>query len=362
MQRFRQIFAPHQLKLVEDLPLYDRVRHPTWFPLFYQDRTRDVDELARDAVPRILAETGGKAWLDDLVPKLLDTTDLHNASSSLVEIRAYGGLLEAGFTVTPIRRTSSATPDFSVDAGDGPMIVEVAGKHQDKQQDMLAAAMVDPNSALPDGVSRSTRAHLNRTVTITTGSMSPGGAPDPKKAHDSVQANVISRVCGIKNNEKQISEDLPALLIADFTYFGHWIAAQMLELQHASPLMTGFRGPTSGGMWYGFYGWRDAPIFEGFARQFVRLQHDGRFRMTGNAKSKLSAALVVFAQGVVLLENPWAAHPLTPAARQALTSYPRIDLGLSVANWAPGDALATVNRQEADIRAAEKSWSYDPGA
>ena len=362
MQRFRQIFTPAQLTLIEKLPLYSGTRHPTWFPMFYDDRTRDIDELTCAAVPRIQQETGSKAWLDDQVPKLLDTTDLHNASSSLVEIRAYGGLLEAGFTVTPIKRTSSATPDFTVDAGDGPMVVEVAGKHQDKLQDALGAAMADSNTALPAGASRSTWTHPDRTVTMTTGAMTPGGEPDPTKPHDSVQANVISRVCGMKTNEKQIPDDRPALLIADFTNFGHWAAAGMLELEHATPLLNGFRGPTSGGMWYGFYGWCDAPIFQGYAEQFVRMQHDGRFRMSGERKSKLSAALVVFAKGVVLLENPWATHPLMPAARQALLSYPRINAALSVVDLTPGHALAKVGQQEAAIRAAEKTWRYDPGA
>jgi hypothetical protein len=63
--------------------------------------------------------------------------DPEEASAGLAELRAYGGLLEAGFKCTPIPVKDDSTPDFEVDAGDGPVIVEVFAKHQDESETKL---------------------------------------------------------------------------------------------------------------------------------------------------------------------------------------------------------------------------------
>lgn len=38
-----------------------------------------------------------------------------------------------------------------------------------------------------------------------------------------------------------------------------------MKLEQAAPLISGRDGPTSGALWYAFYGWRGAAIFEGGA-------------------------------------------------------------------------------------------------
>lgn len=139
------LLTPQQIQDLDQADLRPNgYRHPTWFAL-HNPKPRAIDHLVHKAIPLIARQAGGDAWLRDLAPRLNDFNDDRNASSSLAEIRAYGGLLEAGFQVKPIVRTSDATPDFTVDAGDGPVTVEVFSKHQDEDQDDLVAAVNTPD-------------------------------------------------------------------------------------------------------------------------------------------------------------------------------------------------------------------------
>jgi len=346
------LFTPEEIEGIDKAPLLPtRTRHPTWFALCSRE-PRPVDNLVRLAVPAIAEATGGETWLKDLRDRLLNLQDDSGASSALAEIRAYGGLLEAGFDVTPIIRASDATPDFTVDGGDGPVTVEVFSKHQDKQQDKLMAAANTPNGVHPYGIERSEATVGNSTIRTAMTELTPGGRPDPTKKGDSVQANLISKVCSMKPDETQVAPDRPCVLIADFTHFGGPIAAQMLKPHQTSPLIRGFhgRGLCSGAMWYGVYGWKGAPVFEDPSAP-KRMGHDGRFRLDGKKKSRLSAVLFVFHEDVVLLENPWADRPLPPLARFMFGRYPYFNLPYSIADWHPGNSQAIVEAQRRMIEA-----------
>ncbi|CBJ50357.1 hypothetical protein [Ralstonia solanacearum] len=360
MQSFHDLFNAEQLSTIRDADLIMGHRHPTWCPLFYTDRVRAIDHLTQEAVPLIARQAGGEGWLKDLVPRLVDFQDIRNASSSLAEIRAYAGLLNSGFSVAPIDRSDDSTPDFVVDAGDGPIIVEVFAKHQDEAEDELLDAVHSSGSVNRSDVTRRSATVGGYTITTTICPITPGGRPDPNKTHDSVQANVISRVCSMKGNEKQIPDDRPALLIADFTHFGPPGAAELLHSTQASPLLRGHHGIACGAMWYGMYGWNGAPVFEEQAHHLVRMAHDGRFRQTGKRKSKLSAALLVFHKAVVLLENPWALNRLPNAARMALCRYPWFDLVNSIGDWQPGDAEKLVALQRSMIEVFERQHEANP--
>ena len=349
--KFPDLFTPAESKALADAPLQPSgTRHPTWFPL-HSHEPRVIDMLVREAVPRIALEAGGEVWLRDLAPRLSDFADDRNASSSLAEIRAYGGLLEAGFNVAPIPRTSSATPDFTVDVGDGPVTVEVFSKHQDEVQDALMAAVHSPDGEHELGIERSSATHGNRRVTTAVTVLTPGGHPDPDSKWDSVQANLISKVCGMKRDETQVDPEHPCVLIADFCHFGGPTMAKLLEPRQTAPVISGHRGLCSGAMWYGVYGWKGARVFEELLRDPLRMGHDGRFRLAGKKKSRLSAILFIFHGAAVLLENPWADKPLTPLTRLAFGRYPWFDLVHSVADWHPGDALALVELQRRRIEA-----------
>ena len=97
---------------------------------------------------------------------------------------------------------------------------------------------------------------------------------------------MISRVCAIKQDEKQIPDDLPALLVADFAHFGGPVGAEFLNSGQTAPIDSGHHGITCGSIWYAMYGWRHAPIFEEGSHHLVRMGHDGRFRLDERDKSK----------------------------------------------------------------------------
>ena len=85
--------------------------------------------------------------------------------------------------------------------------------------------------------------------------------------------------------------------------------------------------------------------------------HEGRFRLTGDRKSKLSAALLVLPRSVVLFENPWAMHRLPSKVRLAICRYPWFDLSQSIGDWRVHDALRKVELQEGMISEFEKKFA-----
>jgi len=356
MRRLNDLLTPGQLTDIEGAPLIMGTRHPTWFPLF-SEKSRAIDHLVHEAVAKIHHEPKGDGWLKDLVPRLVDVADASGGSSALAELRAYGGLLEAGFSVEPIPCRDDSTPDFRVDAGDGPITVEVFAKHQDKEQDRLLEAINKPGERLPDGVERHVHTAGSRSVTTTMAELAPAGRPDPTKPFDSIQANFVSRVCAIKQAEHQLPQDEPALLIIDFAHFGGPHVAEFLEPGQATPIESGHRGITCGAIWYAMYGWRGALLFEESSHRLVRMGHDGRFRLAGSKTTKLSGVLAVFYEGAVLLENPWAAHRIPDRTRLALSRYPWFDLSRSVADWHPGDASKQIDLQRRMIEIFERDRS-----
>lgn len=172
MRRLHGLFDQQQLDTISNAPQFMGTRHPTWFPLFYE-RPRVIDHLVHSAVQNISRQNDGERWLRDKTTQLLDLEDINNASSSLAELRTYGGLLDAGFSVTPVPRRDYSTPDFNIDAGDGPITVEVFAKHQDKEQDKLLDAVHSKDGVLPDGIERSIRAAGNVTITTTIVELTP---------------------------------------------------------------------------------------------------------------------------------------------------------------------------------------------
>ena len=332
----RDLLSDEEIQIIETADLVAQARHPTWYPLFYS-KPRSVDYLSNAAVARISSEVGGKSWLQSLKPRLVDPADPEEAAAALAELRAYGALLEAGFNVQPIPTTSTPTADFTANAGDGDFVVEVFAKHQDDSQKSLLEDIESGNT--PIGVHRSTSGQGNVSMEITVAELHPGGAPDPSKMHDSVQANLISRVCAAKGKETQFPTDMPSILWIDFTTFGLWPEA--LKLEQCCPVLSGHHGLTSGALWYAFYGWRGAPIFEEdfFPNdRVVPMGHDGRFRLNGAKKSKLSAAVINLHNECTILENPWATNRLPDHARRFIERLPWFDLTRAICDWEPMDA------------------------
>lgn len=345
LRTVRDLLTNDDLAALRDSPPIATGRHPTWYPVFYSS-PRPVDHLSNQAV-RLIANVGGNDWLGRLAPRLSRIDDPEEAAAALAELRTYGGLLEAGFSVTPIPEADESTPDFEADAGDGAIIVEVFAKHQDESEKKLWEAIASGRT--PPGVERQVVEDQHGRIETTITEHHPAGAPDPKKPHDSVQANVISRICAAKGKEKQFPLDRPSLLWIDLRSFGGWPEA--LKLDQCTPLISGRDGLTSGALWYAFYAWKGAPIFEEdfpLHERVVPMGHDGRFRLQGEKKSKLSGCILALSECLILFENPWADHPLPDRARRFAERLPCFDFGHSICNWSPGDAekLAELGRRQ----------------
>ena len=348
---FASLFSSAQKQQIDEAPMYWGRRHPIWAPLFGEEASLHVGLNRLDRSVKLIAcRPDGASWLKAKTAMLLDEKDVHNASAAMAEIRAFGGLIEAGFEVQPVPETDGTTPDFVVSTGNQEVVVEVAAKHQDREQDELQAGIHDATRGqgpVPEGVRYSEFRARERLIRMTESVHQPGGRPDPSKENDSVQANLISRVCAIKGKESQIAEDMAGLLIVDFNDFGGPSTPLTLIDQNA-PTMRGADGFTSGALWYAFYGWKDAPVFEGDER--VRMGHDGRFQMRGESKSKLSAVLLVMPEHVVCFEHPRATFPLTEDTRLALARFPWFDLHHSVLEWTPGAVERRVELDSAMIK------------
>ena len=348
LKYFPKLFTPSQLEEIKESPKYFGNRHPTWFPLF-AEQLRTTDYRLDSAVASICDQPNGMIWLKDKIPKLLDQKAVNNASASMAEIRAYGGLLESGFTVCPVKEGETATPDFYIDLCGERTAIEVAAKHQDEEQDQLQdaieKAMHTKGEELPQDVEHYVRHSENCTIKMVISTHQPGGKPDPCKRNDSVQRNMISRLCGIKGKEKQIPSGLPSVMIIDFTNFGGPYFSNFLSEQTA-PIISGHQGLTSGAIWYAMYGWKNAPVFEEGSHRPLRMSHQGRFRQSKEKKSKLSGVLIILPENAVLLENPWAMHRLTDKTRLAFCRYPWFDLTRSICDWQVGDAEHLVALQQ----------------
>jgi hypothetical protein len=86
--------------------------------------------------------------------------------------------------------------------------------------------------------------------------------------------------------------------------------------------------------------------------------HEGRFRLDGTRKSKLSGLLAIFAKGAVLLENPSALHKLPNQARLNVLRYPWFDVSRTIADWQIGDAEQLVAVQRRMIEAMDDGSSH----
>lgn len=332
------LFSSEQARRIDEAPMFSGHRHPTWVPLFGEEQSLHAGHYRLEQSVRLIADRkDGARWLSAKTEKLLDLDDVNNASAAMAEIRAFGGLIEAGFEVNPEVETDKPTPDFFATSEGETVAFEVFAKHQDHEQDELQGRIHDAmrgDGPVPAGVEQSV--HRGRCVSIRTlvSEHQPGGRPDPKKPNDSVQTNLISRVCAIKGRERQIPEDKAAVLVVDFNDFGGPLAPHTL-VDQTEAVIKGHHGVTSGALWYAFYGWKGAPVFEGTKR--VRMEHDGRFRMGGERSSKLSAVLIVLPKHVVCFENPGAVFPLAEGTRLCLVRFPWFDLKHSVLEWQRGD-------------------------
>lgn len=321
-----------------------RRRHPAWTIIYAYDQRVDYrrapkDYLTNQGVDLISRQRDGDQWLRGAKNRIAQTKDFEECASALAEIRCYGALLEAGFSIRPIPRTKSPTPDFEFDVGGELGIVEVATKLEHDEQTKLAKEIAAGKT--PEGVERSRFETKGATVDFTVSERHPFGAPDPEKEGDTTQTNAISRICSIKQKETQVATGKVAILWLDFRDLSGWPG--MLKVRDTAALISGHGGTlTSGPFWYAFYGWKDAPVFEeDYARRQVitPMGHFGRFDSRAPVKSLYSAAVICLAKSTIVFENPECPTPISSKVRGMLTKLPWFDINHTVADWQSGDVV-----------------------
>jgi hypothetical protein len=314
--------------------------------------------------------TKNRPWLENLKGRLMDRTDFTSASSALGEIRAYGALLETWMSVTPqpVVPGKKVVPEFAVDAGDGPVIVEVHSRQLDKAE---ARAIVDHSEALQTihktNVQSAKAANIPGNV-VTTGMLlvTPLGTPDANKMGDSVLTNAISRISSIKQNEKQIDETKPFVLWLDLQDPRVWHLP--ISEEQLAPLYTEDKeGQVCGGaLWYALYGRKGDSIIEtrGYDYRIINMLHDGRFAQvmkSHGGPTRISAVVYALPRATILMENPSPQYPLPPRFRASLLKAPHFRLDRSICEWEPGlvDARLVIERRGI-AAAAVALAAFDP--
>ena len=291
-------------------------------------------------------------WLRSLRSRLLEIDDFTSASSALGEIRAHGALLETWCSVnpTPTVTGSNVRPEFEVDAGDGPVIVEVHSRQLDKDQ---VKTLVDHYTALKArhaaNVVQSRLANDAKAVAITGEiEVIPTGAPVPEKAGDSVLTNTISRVASIKKDEKQVDSGKPFVLwldLQDPVVWGVSVPEELFRPLHTEA-KEGYVG--SGPFWFALYGRKGDPMLEsrGYSYRSTPMLHDGRFFQTiksHGGKTRLSAVVYALPRATILMENPAAIHPLPEKFRVSMLKAPFFRLDISILEWEAGLVQRTID-------------------
>lgn len=347
MSYLHSLFSTEQIEAIDNAPFYAGDRHPAWSALFL-DQASAVDCLTRRSADALARLPEQRDAMRNTLARAASLANIADAAAALAELRSFGSMIEAGMEVRPIDAGGQhgATPDFVADVGDGQVTIEVHAKHEAGPQTELRRAVADGDDV--PGVERNSHDIGDWTVTFTTAELCPGGVPDPEKPFDSIQANVISKLCSVKAEETQRRDGVPAVLWIDLSHFG--VMTHTL-LEQTIPLISGNIGLTSGAIWYAFYGWKGAPILEEGNRKSIEMGHDGRFRMSGPKKSRLAAVITCFEEGLVLFENPWAEIPIPPKFRRHCERLPWFKLGHSLADWSPGETYTLVTVAEGRIRA-----------
>jgi hypothetical protein len=295
-----------------------------------------------------------ETWLRSLKPRLLHTSDTANASSALGEIRAYGSLLETGMTVrpTPIVPGKKVRPEFEVNAGDGPVTVEVHTRQLDANQaKSLEAHHTKLQQTHKANVAKATAAGNRMAITTGAIGVTPFGAPDHSKPGDSVLTNTISRICGIKKDDRQIDPAKPFVLwldLQDPTVWGYLSISSGQLVPMYTESKDGAAG--SGGLWYALYGKKNDPMMQmqGLDYRSVPMLHDGRFALSAG----ISAVIYSLPKATVLFENPKPARPLPVRCRVSLLKAPFFRLDLSICEWSSGLVRSTVDLQKTMAAAA----------
>ncbi|HKO98132.1 MAG TPA: hypothetical protein VJU86_14135 [Pyrinomonadaceae bacterium] len=328
----QSLFTSAELSFLKAVRRKDR-RHP-WRRLFFpnEEDTAFIDNTSQ-ALGLIFERD--KGWIERKKRQLRSVESFEAASSLLGEIRAYGSLLSVGLETRSGKVGSKSEPDFLVE---NHVFVEVHTKQSEPNE---ACALDRFNQGSKLTTSDSTGIHAN----------SPFGAPN---RDDSVTRIAIQKLAQIKQKEEEVKNQFsalnPSILWLDFqdeTWNG------IIDASFAKPLTVWNEEYYSGPLWYAFYGWTGAPVFQGETklqrprRTVTRMEHDGRFRRG----TKIDAVVASLPRDTIILENPSSQQPIQSWIGDKLGSLPNFNSDYSFVDWPNGNLSARVASQKASLEA-----------
>ncbi len=340
--RIRALLSTEQLATIKNLKWKDR-RHPLQRLLFPQDR--DEQFVYNTAAALSLIFNRDERWIIAKRRHLTTVDSYSDASSVLGEVRAYSALLHCGLTVKPGSVGSISEPDFLVEGG---VSVEVHTKQPEPNE---ARALEDHDAARfrsAPGEGISVRMHFYTPFGVT-------------KRGESVTRNAIHKLTQIKQREEettqQFSDIAPSILWLDFQDEA-WTL--IISAQAAIPVASWHGGFYSRPLWYAFYGWKGAPVFQGemtepgVPRSLDKMLHDGRFRQD----TKVDAVIASFPKDTLIVENPFSRKPIQAGLWKRLTLLPNFNLELSHLNWPQFDLRYRIEAQKATLEELAKVTLY----
>ncbi len=312
--------------------------HPVGLLLLREEGQSQEAVNTNLALKRVsLAKTG---WLDKMKPRITGR-NLNDAAAALAELRAYGSLLAADYTVNPVHvEADKRTPDFTIFKDDCSAIVEVYAKQFNEETERALLRhneWVSEQPRVPGVVS-----HVHAIY--------PFGKPEAGEANGSTTAKAISRIRASKKDEGQFSSEVPSILWLDYQDLHNWNMS--LTIEQFRPVISCNEHLTSGALWYALYGWNGAPIFEhchyshlDLPSQIGKMGHDGRFLQP----TKLSAMIISLPTATILAESPVKERQLPEEIRLRYLGLPHAVIQNSIAEWTEGLVRQTLLADAAQI-------------
>ncbi|WP_050027694.1 hypothetical protein [Verrucomicrobium sp. BvORR034] len=251
-------------------------------------------------------------WLTQLKKHLL-SPDFSTAEAALGELRTYAALKQAfGDRVEPIKKEKhKKTPDFLLKMRDGSqMVIEVHTKNPNEPEFLK---LEEFHNSVPTNYVDHGRFRMATAETTYR----PFGAPNREKK-ECVTANVISKIAATKSRDTQFPDNIPSVLWLDYQS-AEWEPFHLAG--HTQPLMSHLGELSTGGIWAGFYGRKNMPIFErtdilpSLCGLTFRMNHEGRFFArdeNGHLAHRAHGVMVAFSKDWLLFENPHEGKSLPP--------------------------------------------------
>jgi len=345
-------FDDLEIKKIENTTIKDRW-HPVKRLLHSRARSgRDERVIFNTEIAlRHILEHHEK-WLMSLKPRLLYVDDYSTPSGALGEIRAFGYLLRTGVSVNPVGKAGS---DFLLSEGEEKAFVEVHSRQSNPDEAKALENFYKKilRNIAPYGKANQGSYFLEHR-TVPLGRPKIRKTKDGETIHETITENAISKLASIKATEHQISPDETSILWLDFQ---DEIGDSLDTRDRVLPLITHNNAFHSGELWYAFYGWKDAPIYEEFRLDMlmgdvVKMRHDGRFRQD----TKLDAVIISFSGDTIILENPYSQKPIKPWLWKWLVLLPRFNFEMSYTNWPAANLRQRIELEEEKLKKLIESY------